>query len=157
MFWFFFTSSNWCFFQVGPNDLVTSRCCLALSFKTWWLWVGSVAEEAGQCVFYQGPIKAWQATGAVWWSGRVGRCWPMKFSLLLQLGLKSKPPCLCGWVKAAGRFAGCWCCRWSARITHSLIRHDSKRARRFFSPIFSCSLKADLLRTDNSAHIWCFV
>lgn len=107
--------------------------------------------------FYQGPIKALQATGAVWWSRWGSRCWPVKFfCFFLQLGLKLKPPCFCGLVSAVGRFAGSWC-RWrSARITHSHIRLDRKQAQRlFFFLLFSPP--AVILKTDVFAHIWCFV
>lgn len=107
--------------------------------------------------FYQGPIKALQATGAVWWSRWGSRCRPVKFSssfssFFLQLGLKSKPPCFWRLVRAVGRLV--WC-RWrSARITHSRIRLDRKQAQRlfFFSPP-----PAVILKTDSFAHIWCFV
>lgn len=119
-------------FQGALNDLATSRCWFALSFKSRWLWVGYVAEEARQWFLpgsHQGSA-AYRCSLVVGFGQQVSirkvfSFFATWFEVETSMFL---------WVSGCSRpFAGSRCDWQSARITHSLTVN---RRRGFYFSFF---------------------
>lgn len=108
--------------------------------------------------FYQGPIKALQATGAVWWSRWGSRCRPVKvFFFSCNLVWSWNHRVSVGWW-------GPWGVLLDPGVADVLpgsltaaygLTVNRPRGCFFFFLLFSPP--AVILKTDVFAHIWCFV